>query len=241
MVKQAPPGEKEDAVSDDEDMSEEDDHECPVVKLSKEEKIQLRKPWRQSLIVKVLGRRVGYTYLVKRLHTIWHPKAKMELVALDEDYFLVKFNSVIDFEYAKYGGPWMVLDHYVIVQEWRPNFDPKTDKTERVLVWVRFPDLPVEYFDCDFLMKLGKMIGEPKNIDEATSLVSRGRFARMCIEVDITTPLLSKYKLRRRMRKIEYKGIHLICFKCGTYGHREDNCGKLDETQRRNCEVHGAG
>lgn len=231
--KQTPEPIATETVSDDEDMNDEEDPECPTIKLSKEEKRRLRQPWQQTLIIKVLGRRVGYTYLAKRLHTIWHPKAKMELVALDEDYFLVKFNSVIDYEFAKYGGPWMVLEHYLIVQEWRPNFDPKSDKTERVLVWVRFPDLPVEYFDYNFLMRVGKLVGEPKSIDEATSLVSRARFAKMCIEVDITKPLLSKYKLRRRMRRIEYEGIHLVCFKCGIYGHRDDQCtaaeGKMGE------------
>lgn len=58
----------------------------------------------------------------------------MELVALDEDYFLLKFNSVTDYDFAKYGGPWMVLEHYLIVQDWHPNFDPHTDKIEWVLV-----------------------------------------------------------------------------------------------------------
>lgn len=172
---------------------------------------------------------MGYTYLTKCLQTLWHPKAKMEIVALEEDYFLVKFNSITDYEFAKYGEPWMILEHYLTVQDWRPNFDPHTDKTERVLVWVHFPDLPVEYFDYNFLMRIGELIGEPKNIDEATSLVSRGRFARMCIEVDITKPLLSKYKLRRRVRRIEYEGIHLVCFNCGTYGHREEQCSGKDQ------------
>lgn len=46
----------------------------------------------------------------------------------------------------------------------------------------------------------------------------------MCVEVDITKPLLSKFKLRRRIRRIEYEGIHLICFNCGVYGHRDDQC-----------------
>lgn len=48
-------------------------------------------------------------------------------------------------------------------------------------------------------------------------------------------PLLSKFKLRRRVRRIEYEGIHLICFKCGVYGHREDHCrehmGESDRTE----------
>lgn len=129
----------------------------------------------------------------------------MELVALDDKYFLVKFFSVDDYEFAKYGGLWMILEHYLIVKDWKLNFDPKTNTTEKVIVWMRFPELPVEYYNYGFLMKIGELIGEPKHIDKATSLVSRGRFARMCVEVDITKPLLSKFKLRRRVRRIEYE------------------------------------
>lgn len=215
-------------ISDDEEGEAEDDPECPEIVLTKEEKARLRRPWKMSLIVKVLGRRVGYTYLLRRIQAMWRPKAKMDLVAINDDYFLAKFWSVDDYEFVRYGGPWTVLDHYLIVQDWRPNFDHKSDKTERVLVWVRFPNLPIEYYDYEFLMKIGKKIGEPKYIDQATNIVSRGRFARMCVEVDITKPLLSKFKLRRRIRRIEYEGIHLVCFKCGIYGHNEDSCPTRD-------------
>lgn len=104
-------------VSDDEDMDGDDDPECPEIRLTKEEKTKLREPWRRLLIVKVLGRRVGYTNLCKRLQTLWHPKSKMELVALDDDYFLVKFFSLDDYEFAKYGGPWTILEHYLIVKD----------------------------------------------------------------------------------------------------------------------------
>lgn len=177
-------------------------------------------------IVKVMGRNVDYTYLLKRLTTIWHPKARMELVTMENGYYLAKFAFVDDYEFAKYGGPWMVLDHYLIVKEWIPNFDPFTDKTESMIVWVRFPCLSVEYFDYNFLMKVGKKIGRPINIDTATSLVSRASFARICVEVDITKPLLSKFMLRRRVQPIVYEGLHLICFKCGVYGHNVDSCSK---------------
>lgn len=75
-------------------------------------------------------------------------------------------------------------------------------------------------------MRLGSEIGRPIRIDDATSLASRGLYARMCIEIDISKPLQAKFKLRKRVRKIEYEGIHLICFQCGVYGHHQENCKK---------------
>ncbi|XVF74118.1 hypothetical protein PTKIN_Ptkin13bG0034600 [Pterospermum kingtungense] len=215
---------------DDEEVNvEEEDEECPTIRLTKEEKIRLRQPWGQTLIVKVLGRSVGYNTLLRRILALWRPKSKIEMVAIENDYFLVKFESSEDYHYAKFEGPWMVMEHYLIVQEWTPNFDPLTNHTERVLVWVRFPCLPIEYYDKEFLMRVGTYIGRPVRVDQATSLVSRGKFARMCVEVDITKPLLSKFKLRRRVRRIEYEGIHLVCFHCGIYGHRTESClGKIN-------------
>lgn len=222
-------------VSDDEEdeRSGNDDNFCPRIKLTKEEKRWIRNPWKQTLIIKVMGRRVGYAYLLRRITAMWHPKSRMELVALDNDYFLVKFASIDDYKYAKFEGPWMVMDHYLIVKEWVPNFDPVKDTTEHVLVWVRFSGLSIEYYNHLFLYKVGEKIGKPIKIDEATSLVSRGRFARMCIEVDITKPLLAYYKLRGKVRAIEYEGIHLVCFHCGMYGHTSDACSNNDSMKEK--------
>lgn len=103
--------------------------------------------WRQTLIVKMMGRTVGYNYLLRRIRKIWRPKSHVELVALDNDNFLVKLSYAEDYSYAKFEGPWTILDHCLIVKEWVSNFDPFQDMMEKVLVWVIFPCLPIEYYN----------------------------------------------------------------------------------------------
>ncbi|XP_031097111.1 uncharacterized protein LOC116001370 [Ipomoea triloba] len=196
----------------------------PIFLVTEEEKERLRRPWRRSLIIRVLGRTVGYNYLLQRLQRMWKPEAVFDLIEMNNGFFLAKFESLHDYGYAKYEGPWMILDHYLVVQEWEPNFDTRCDQTRKILVWIRFPDMPVEYFEEEFLMKIGRDIGRPIKIDTTTSLVSKAKFARMCIEMDITKPLLSKYVLDEKEWLIEYEGFHLVCFKCGTYGHRHEQC-----------------
>lgn len=44
------------------------------------------------------------------------------------------------------------------------------------------------------------------------------------MEVDLSKPLVSKFCLSKKVRKIEYDGLYLVCFKCGIYGHREETC-----------------
>ncbi|XP_073273316.1 uncharacterized protein [Primulina huaijiensis] len=175
-----------------------------------------------------MGRSIGYNYIFRRIEALWKPKAPIDLVALDNDYFIVRFASIDDYYYAKFGGPWMVMDHYLIAKEWSPNFDPLSDNTNKLLIWVRFPCLLVEYYDKELLMKIGRKIGRPIRVDQATSLVSRGKFARICVEVDITKPLLAKFMLRRKVRRIEYEGIHMVCFTCGVYGHHQGDCPEIE-------------
>ena len=73
-------------------------------------------------------------------------------------------------------------------------------------------------------MRLGARFETPVKIDEATSLVSRGLFARICVEVDLSKPLLSKFQLRRRIRRVEYEGIFLVCFDWGKSGLPKELC-----------------
>ncbi|CAN1133058.1 hypothetical protein LINPERHAP2_LOCUS7425 [Linum perenne] len=44
------------------------------------------------------------------------------------------------------------------------------------------------------------------------------------MEKDLLNPLVSKYRLNRRVRRVEYEGLHEICFHCGRYGHEINSC-----------------
>lgn len=173
--------EKEEYLDSDDNVyvTKNDKEDCPIICLTKKEKKLLRQRWRQSLIVKVWGRTVGYNFMLKNLQNMWKPKAFMDLVSLENDYFLVRFYSEIDYAFARDEGPWTILDHYLVVKEWTPNFDLVIDKTKKLIVWVRFPCLPIEYFDFALLKKVGEKIGRPIRVDHNTGTASRGKFARL--------------------------------------------------------------
>jgi hypothetical protein len=207
---------------DDDDDSDEDD--CPVIKLSMEEKKRIRAPWKQTLIIKLMGRKVGYMFFMQRLKNMWNLRGDFTLTDLGNDFYLAKFANTEDKEHVLFGGPWMVTDHYLTVRTWHPNFDPFEATIDKVAVWVRLPDLALEYYDTSVLWKIGNKIGKTLKMDRTTSVGTRGNFARLCVEVDLTKPLLAKFKLRRRIRRIMYEGLHLICLHCGQYGHKQELC-----------------
>lgn len=81
---------------------------------------------------------------------------------------MVRFNSKVEYEYILLGGPWMIVDHYLTVRQWQSNFHPKIASIDKVLIWIRIPNLPIEYYDKNFLLRLGSCIGRPIKVDEAT-------------------------------------------------------------------------
>jgi hypothetical protein len=134
------------------------------------------------------------------------------------------FSNSDDWEYALFGSPWMVADHYLTVRQWHPNFNPNEATIDKVALWMRLPDLAMESYDNKILWRIGDKIGKTLKVDRTTSIGSRGNYARISMEVDLTNPLLAKFQLRRRVRKIVYEGLHLICFHCGQHGHRKEAC-----------------
>lgn len=61
-------------------------------------------------------------------------------------------------------------------------------------------------------------------VDHHTSIHSRGKFARICVELDLQRELVPSFTVFGREFKLEYEGLHLICFGCGKYGHRKEAC-----------------
>ncbi|CAN1177622.1 hypothetical protein LINPERHAP2_LOCUS33198, partial [Linum perenne] len=82
------------------------------------------------------------------------------------------------------------------------------------------PGSPVGVFYCTILTITGNRIRKTIGLDQTTLEGSHGNFAHICVEVDLSKPLLSKYCLRR----IEYEGLHLTCYFCGCYGYGQDAC-----------------
>ena len=120
---------------------------------------------------------------------------------------------------------WMIGDNYLVIWELVPNFVLEEDNIIKLTAWVRIPKINVEYFNKQFLLhKIGQKIGRVIKVDSTTANVERGQYTRMCVEVDLMKPLLSKFRLNGRVWGIQYEGLRMICFKCGRQGHKEDAC-----------------
>ena len=91
-------------------------------------------------------------------------------------------------------------------------------------VWIRLPELPIEYYDPVVLRKIGEAIGTVLRIDAYTANGARGRFARLCVQVNLDKPLIKTVKIGRLAQIVLYEGLNSLCFECGRIGHRKETC-----------------
>ncbi|KAI9078536.1 hypothetical protein K1719_039474 [Acacia pycnantha] len=128
---------EDDALSDNgSQCSDKDDYEplCtiqedphrnfPTFSFSKKMKKKLYRAWNQAVIVKVLGKTIGYKLLLSILQPLWAKMGFINLINIDNGFFVVKFTNKDDYRNALTGGPWMIFDHYLTIRPWEPLFHP---------------------------------------------------------------------------------------------------------------------
>jgi len=163
---------------------------------------ELCTPWKDALVVKLLGKNLGYNTMKERLHKVWKTQGGFEIMDNDNGFYMVKFDQISDKEKVITRGPWMILDHCLAVSHWSPKFASPNAKVERTVVWVRFPCLNLVYYDESFLLAMASAIGRPIKVDTNTLKVEIGKFARVCVEVDLTVPVVGKIWVNGHWYKI---------------------------------------
>lgn len=211
---------------------------CPEIKVTPEEFEEWCRPLRGCLVVQLLGKRVSLIFMAMKLRQKWGRKGDVRVIDLPQDYFLVQFVSQEDYTLALYEGPWMVAAYYLVVQRLRPFFIENAKEIRKVAVWVRILDLTWELCNKNFLWRAGACLGTMLKVDMATSIHSRGKFARLCVEINLRKRLVPKLRYMGRELTIEYGGLHQIVFLMGgmvtgrTSARRTETAALLSTTSR---------
>ncbi|KAK9990556.1 hypothetical protein SO802_025541 [Lithocarpus litseifolius] len=182
------------------------------VRLSKETKRRIRGPWSKAIIAKLVGRSVGFPYLKSKLSQLWRPSARMDCVDLGYGFLLFRFFSKEDLDSVLMKGPWFIGDHFLSIRPWEPFFKPLTANVALIAVWIRLYELPIELYETEVLKEIGESIGKVLRIDSHTAMEARGKYARLCIQINVNKPLVNTICIGRFKQAVSYEGIHSLFF-----------------------------
>ncbi|CAN0885943.1 hypothetical protein LINGRAHAP2_LOCUS15240 [Linum grandiflorum] len=73
-------------------------------------------------------------------------------------------------------------------------------------------------------MRIASRIGKPVRVDRATKERARAKYARVCVGIDLTKLLLSKYKVEGVNYYVGYEGLENLCTNCRRYGTPTHSC-----------------
>lgn len=77
---------------------------------------KLCKPWRNSVIIKLLGKTISFFAIRARLARDWKTEYEYEIIDVGLSYYVVKFQSHEDCMSILIGGPYKMYDYYLAVQ-----------------------------------------------------------------------------------------------------------------------------
>lgn len=79
-------------------------------------KRKMERPWQTSVILKLMGKQLGYQALQTKVMSIWRPAGNMNLIDIGYSFFIMKFEVLKDYHHALMDGPWFVGKQYLHVQ-----------------------------------------------------------------------------------------------------------------------------
>ncbi|KAJ4826085.1 hypothetical protein Tsubulata_015181 [Turnera subulata] len=187
-------------------------------------KKRLEKAWQHAVIVKLLGKSIGYKTLCARLQSLWKPTGAVRVIDLDNEFYAVRFEKEADYIHALADGPWQIMIYVLTVQPWVTSFRASRGQVSTTVVWVRFPNFPLSWYDKNVLLALGNLVESAMKINENILKSQRGKFARVAVEVDLQKLLKGMVEVEEEEFLVMYEGLPTVCYECGSIFHSLASC-----------------
>lgn len=84
----------------------------------------LFKDMETMVVLKLLGRNIGYDALYNWTNSLWRPSKPFHLMDNVNGYFLAKLQCVEDYNTALTQEPWTIYGQYLTVRPWKKSFNP---------------------------------------------------------------------------------------------------------------------
>ncbi|XP_075080585.1 uncharacterized protein LOC142166070 [Nicotiana tabacum] len=200
--------------------------------LTEDDRERMYNPWKYSLIIKLIGKRLVHHYLKRKTQELWKVDENYPLIYLGEDYCTIKLTKKESMTRILHDGPWFINGFFLSVQKWVPNFVATNAYQNYTAVWIRLPQLLTEFYDGIILTKIGNCNGKLLKVDACTSATLRGRYARLCVELPLDQPVQNFIMIGHHKQPILYEGEGFLCKVYGRLGHSSRICPLYDSNKR---------
>jgi len=180
--------------------------------------------------------------LKAKLSNQWPQLQNWSLIPLGKGFFEFNFNSIEDMRIIRALGIVNLKPGLMRFYCWSKDFAPQAQSQTHAQVWVRFLNLPQEYWEKQTLFEIASGLGTPLSINESTQHRRFGIFARVLIDVDLSENLFEYVVVEREYHAlsipVQYEKHPLFCAHCKMIGHSFQTCSKLGAYNTAHKKIH---
>ncbi|KAJ6419252.1 hypothetical protein OIU84_029379 [Salix udensis] len=181
--------------------------------------------WSRSMVGFFPGFRMNFHLVNKIASHVWKSNGLESVTTTASGFMIFRFKKKDQMLDILERGPWLFGGKAIILQAWHPHFVFDKNKISKLPVWIRLHGLPFPLWSRKGLSLVASMVGRPLSCDESTFSCSRLDFARVCVEIDASIPLVHKFEIVTPLSpeplqiEVEYEWAPTRCSKCNLFGH----------------------
>ena len=128
---------------------------------------------------------------------LWVREGLYDVLAQGNGVFYFYFSNDSALNAVLEGGPLLIADRHIFLRKWEPGQGLKFYKGtgDKILVWIRLHNVPLEYWLEEGLSHLASAVGVPLYADSSTENCRRVCFAIICMELDAAKPLVKEFEV----------------------------------------------
>ena len=194
-----------------------------------------------TLIGKILGPRPNIDDVKTFIKKKWALKGQVSVMAMAKGFMSFDFTCMEDLSNILREGQWATGCSTLVLQKWSSKLYLNASFFVQALVWVRLPELPLEFWNEDIFWGLARNFGELLSIDPIIASKRCLNYARIYIGVregtDMPETVAFHSKLGVHIRKLIYEIVPFACFLCLKVGHKVNQCPRADKKKTKDFDT----
>ena len=185
--------------------------------------------WKGCLVEQFLDKRLPFPVVRSLVNKLWGKKEMLDISTTENGLYFFIFRDPEARDWVLDSGPWHLAGRPFILRAWHPGMDMLNIQLSSIPIWVKFYNIPLEYWTSTCLGYIASNVDIPLHLDSLTENQTKLSFARICVKVGVDCEFPKSVLLDRgngnfSTIRIEYPWAPQCCPVCKRFGHNLENC-----------------
>ncbi|CAH1427739.1 unnamed protein product [Lactuca virosa] len=197
-------------------------------------------PYTNNLYGYMIDKKLAFHVIQQEVRRLWKNVGLEEIFMNSKGFFFFKFSDEQGMLSILEGSLWLMFNNMpLFLQRWRPGLKLTKNSHDKILVWIKIFDLPLEVWSGENLCIIASKLGVPLAFDSFTEemcLEHKGRnaYARILVEMAADKEWMRKIEVSTwdfvtnsavvQSFDVEYAWMPSRCNHCKVYGHTDKVC-----------------